>query len=104
MPPPGGKTTPLNVSYGWGSSLGADPQLAARYGWGAPSSLAGAQDLAQRFRDQFQPDHGIFAPNYPLMPPMREYLRLWDYPVGYNFIFQPRSYEPVKFEELHHFA
>jgi hypothetical protein len=25
---------------------------------------------------------------------------LWDYPVGYNYIYTPRSYEPVTFEEL----
>jgi hypothetical protein len=48
----------------------------------------------------FQPDQGIFSPGYPLVPPDREEVRLWDFPVGYNTIYTPRSFEAIGFEEL----
>src|ERR1700722_16661625 len=76
MPPDGGKRTPL-ASYSWGQS-----------------------GLEAQFRDVFQPDQGIFSPGYPLAPPERERLRLWDFPVGVNTIYTPRSYEAVSFAEL----
>jgi Phage portal protein len=60
----------------------------------------GGQNDVTRFRDAFQPDPGIFAPGYPLAPPERERVRLWDFPVGYNTIYTPRSYEPIGFDEL----
>jgi HK97 family phage portal protein len=53
-----------------------------------------------QFRDVFQPDQGIFSPSYPLVPPERARVRLWDFPVGYNSIYTPRSYEAVGFDEL----
>ncbi len=79
MPPSGGKRTAL-ASYTWG-------------GWGTQNDLT-------QFRDVFQPDQGIFSPSYPLVPPERERVRLWDFPVGYNTIYTPRSYEAIGFDEL----
>jgi hypothetical protein len=78
-PPSGGTRTP--VSYTWGS-------------WGKPST-----DITQ-FRDVFQPDRGTFAPGYPLVPTAPERVRVWDYPIGYNTLFTPRSYERITFAEL----
>jgi HK97 family phage portal protein len=34
------------------------------------------------------------------VPPEREQVRLWDFPVGYNTTYTPRSYEPIGFDEL----
>src|SRR5437588_7211109 len=79
MPAPDGKRTSL-ASYTWG-------------GWGSQNDVT-------RFRDVFQPDGGSFSPSYPLVPPEREQVRLWDYPVGYNAIYTPRSYEAIGFNEL----
>src|SRR6516165_4766653 len=87
MPPTGGKQTPLTqhgrepiTSYSWG-------------GWGTQNDIT-------QFREVFQPDQGIFSPSYPLVPPERERVRLWDFPVGYNTTYTPRSYEPIGFDEL----
>jgi hypothetical protein len=79
MPPPGGKRTSL-ASYTWGGF--------------------GSQNDITQFRNVFQPDQGIFSPGYPLVPPEHERVRLWDYPVGYNTIYTPRSYDPIGFHEL----
>ena len=79
MPPAGGKRTSL-ASYTWG-------------GWGSQNDIT-------QFREVFQPDQGIFSPGYPLVPPERERVRVWDFPVGYNTIYTPRSYEPIGFDEL----
>jgi hypothetical protein len=87
MPPAGGKRTPLTLP-------GAGP--IASYTWGA----WGTQNDITQFRDVFQPDQGIFSPSYPLVPTERERVRLWDFPVGYNTTYTPRSYEPIGFEEL----
>src|SRR6516225_10935519 len=84
MPPPGGSRQSINVSYNWG----------------VPGKIEGNQDVVRQFKDVFQPDQGIFSPNFPLVPVESEYARLWDYPVGYNYIYTPRSYEPVTFAEL----
>jgi HK97 family phage portal protein len=62
-------------------------------GWGSQNDLT-------QFRNVFQPGQGIFSPGYPLTPPERERVRLWDFPVGYNTLFTPRSYEAIGFEEL----
>jgi hypothetical protein len=72
MPPAGGKRTSL-ASYSWGN-------------WGEQSDLG-------QFREVFQPAQGIFSPSYPLSPTQAERVRLWDFPVGYNTIYTPRSYE-----------
>lgn len=79
MPPAGRKRTSL-ASYTWGGF--------------------GSQNDVTQFRDVFQPDQGIFSPGYPLVPPERERVRLWDFPVGYNTIYTPRAYEPIGFHEL----
>lgn len=79
MRPPGGSRTPL-ASYSWGGF--------------------GSQNDITRFRDVFQPDQGIFSPGYPLVPPERERVRVWDFPVGYNTIYTPRAYDPIGFFEL----
>jgi hypothetical protein len=79
MPVPDGKRTSL-ASYTWG-------------GWGTRNDVT-------QFRDVFQPDQGIFSPSYPLVPPESERVRLWDFPVGYNTIYTPRSYEAIGFDEL----
>src|SRR6476646_7458016 len=79
MPATDGKRTSL-ASYTWG-------------GWGSQNDVT-------RFREVFQPDGGSFSPSYPLVPPEREQVRLWDYPVGYNAIYTPRSYEAIGFDEL----
>jgi HK97 family phage portal protein len=82
MPPAGGVRTSL-VSYNWGS----------------PGRLAGGQDEVARFATVFDTG-GIFSPGQPLVPPDRERLRVWDFPVGVNFIYTPRAYEPIGFGEL----
>src|SRR5215510_6780789 len=79
MPPAGGKRTSL-ASYSWGS-------------WGA-------QNDTSQFREVFQPGQGIFSPGYPLIPIQPEPVRLWDFPVGFNTIYTPRSYEAIGFDEL----
>src|ERR1700758_1832604 len=68
----------------------------ASYTWGG----WGSQNDVTRFRDVFQPDGGSFSPSYPLVPPEREQVRLWDYPVGYNTIYTPRAYDAIGFDEL----
>src|SRR5262252_2073936 len=87
MPPAGGKRIPLTqpgrapiASYSWG-------------GWGSQNNIT-------QFREVFQPGHGIFSPSDPLVPPEPERVRLWDFPVGYNTTYTPRSYESVGFDEL----
>ena len=79
MPVSDGKRTAI-ASYTWG-------------GWGSQNDLT-------QFRDVFQPEQGIFSPSYPLVPPERERVRLWDFPVGYNTLYTPRAYESIGFNEL----
>jgi hypothetical protein len=83
MPPAGGVRTSL-----------------ATYSWGNGPALAGGQDQVNRFRDTFQPGRGIFGPGYPLVPPEPEKTRTWDFPVLWNTVYTPRSYEPISFAEL----
>ena len=80
---------------------GAKTRLTASYSWGQPS---GQQSLEAQFRDVYQPGQGIFSPGYPLAPVDPEQTRVWDFPVGVNTIYTPRSYEPVSFEELRRLA
>jgi len=68
----------------------------ASYSWGG----LGSQNDITQYREVFQPDQGIFSPGYPLVPPERERVRVWDFPVGYNTIYTPRAYESVGFHEL----
>jgi HK97 family phage portal protein len=74
---------------------------------GSKTSLSytwGQQGLEAHFRDVYQPGQGIFSPGYPLAPLEPERVRVWDYPVGVNTIYTPRSYEPISFEELRRLA
>ena len=91
--PQGGKRTPLDVSYSWGSLAGSPG-----------AALVGQQGLETRFQDVYQPGQGIFSPGYPLAPLDPERVRVWDYPVGVNTIYTPRSYEAISFEELRRLA
>jgi HK97 family phage portal protein len=69
-----------------------------------PDNASGGPVLGQgdmtQFAPVFQPSGGFFAPGYPLVPPEPERLRLYDFPSGYNYIYTPRSFEPVGFPEL----
>src|SRR6516162_4585110 len=87
MPPAGGKRTSL-------TQLAREP--IASYSWGG----WGTQNDITQFSQVFQHDQGIFSPGYPLVPPERERVRLWDFPVGYNTTYTPRSYENIGFAEL----
>ncbi len=79
MPPVGGKRVSL-ASYSWG-------------GWTTET------DRGQS-REGLRPAQGIFSPSYPLVPIQPQPVRLWDFPVGYNAIYTPRSYEAIGFDEL----
>jgi hypothetical protein len=57
-----------------------------------------------RFQQTFQRPGSIFGPGYPLVPPSRQPIRGWDYPVSWNTNFRPRSYEPIGFGELRSLA
>ncbi|HEU0218621.1 MAG TPA: phage portal protein, partial [Stellaceae bacterium] len=70
----------------------------------SPSYVWGQQGLETQFRDVYQPGQGIFSPGYPLAPLDPERVRVWDFPVGVNTIYTPRSYEAVSFEELRRLA
>jgi HK97 family phage portal protein len=43
---------------------------------------------------------GLFSPGEPLVPADRRRLRTWQFPVGYNLVYWPRSWEEVGFGEL----
>jgi HK97 family phage portal protein len=75
--PERGTRTPLFVTYSWGKS-----------------------GLEAQFAGVFEPAEGIFSPGYPLAPLEPENTRLWDFPVGVNRVYTPRSYEPISFAEL----
>ena len=98
MPAPDGKRTPI-VSFTWGgweNQRGDSSSGVAR----PDRAKAGVEGDVTRFSNVFQPNQGIFAPGYPMVPTDRERVRLWDFPVGYNTIYTPRSFEAVGFEEL----
>lgn len=42
----------------------------------------------------------LFSPGSPIVPVSDERTRTWDFPVGYNLVYTPRSYEPVSFAQL----
>ena len=54
--------------------------------------------LRQLFRKRSSAD--AFSPGEPTVPAYPEALRLWDFPVGINTVYEPRSDEPVSFAEL----
>src|SRR5262249_29207976 len=41
-----------------------------------------------------------FSPAEPLVPATQARVRTWDFPVGYNLTYTPRSYEDVDFADL----
>src|SRR5271165_1622583 len=110
MPPAGGTRTPLTqlaraplASYTWGrwgtQPPGEPAMRTSEPNMGSDNSSAARGDITQ-FREVFQPGQGIFSPSYPLVPPEHERVRVWDFPVGYNTTYTPRSYEPIGFDEL----
>ncbi len=91
------------ASYTW-AGWGAESLRESATGQTCSPSADGRRrpapkDITQ-FRDVFQPDQGSFSPGYPLEPTERERVRLWDFPVGYNTVYTPRSYEAIGFNEL----
>jgi HK97 family phage portal protein len=62
-------------------------------------ALAGDQNATRQFRTTWGTG-GIFSPGEPLVPPEPERTRVWDFPVGWNYTYTPRSYEPIGFAEL----
>jgi SPP1 gp7 family putative phage head morphogenesis protein len=76
---------------------GSAPNRQPGSGWNA--GPGNSPDITQ-FSNVFQPSGGLFAPGFPLVPIERERLRQWDFPVGYNYIYTPRSFEPISFREL----
>jgi HK97 family phage portal protein len=62
-------------------------------------ALAGDQNAMRQFRTTWGTG-GIFSPGEPLVPPEPERTRVWDFPVGWNYTYTPRSYEPIGFAEL----
>jgi HK97 family phage portal protein len=102
MPPAGGNRTPL-ASYTWGGwrtqSPGQQTQRASEAKLRGSDSVSVRGDVTQ-FGEVFQPAQGIFSPGYPLAPYQPEQVRVWDFPVGYNTIYTPRTYEAIGFDEL----
>jgi hypothetical protein len=103
-PGPGGVQTSL---VGRVQGMMASARGALRRKTGAPVQSPGDRnnpaDLSQ-FAETFEPSGGLFAPGYPLPPVEPERLRAVDYPVGYNYIYTPRSFEPIGFAELRSLA
>ncbi len=81
-------------SYG-GSNSGPAGQPGS--GWNA--APGNTPDISQ-FAPTFQPSGSLFSPVYPLVPVERELLRRYDFPTGYNYIYTPRSFEPVSYRQL----
>ena len=46
------------------------------------------------------PQRDAFSPGEPTVPAFREALRLWDFPVGINTVYEPRTDEPISCAEL----
>src|SRR6516225_8816034 len=82
-----GKGAPI-YSYAWSQGGAAGGPRPATNG-----------DITQ-FAPVFQPSGGLFAPGYPLVPPDYERTRRYNFPVGLNYIYTPRSFEPIGFPEL----
>jgi hypothetical protein len=105
--PQGGRKTPLAVSRQPPVSLhprALPRRTVASETRGSTRGLArgiiaGAQDLLARFRDVWG-TASLFSPGEPLVPPEPEKTRTWDFPVGWNYIYTPRSYEAIGFAEL----
>jgi HK97 family phage portal protein len=57
-----------------------------------------ASSLGRMFLETQQRD--ALSPGEPPAPAYPEVLRLWDFPVGINTVYEPRTEEPVSFAEL----
>ncbi|MGE3942510.1 MAG: phage portal protein [Alphaproteobacteria bacterium] len=57
-----------------------------------------ASSLRQLFPEAQQGE--AFSPGEPPVPARLEALRLWDFPVGINTVYGPRTDEPISFAEL----
>jgi hypothetical protein len=79
------------------------PVYSYSVGGGSAAAASGNVDITQ-FSGVFQPSGGMFAPGYPLVPVESEALRIRDFPVGYNYIYTPRSTEPIGYFELRQLA
>ncbi len=88
-PPRTGGGAPI-FSYSFGQQ--------ARNTGNDPTALWGNQSLSA-FDNVFTPGQ-LFGPGRPLVPTDYENVRRWNYPVGYDTIYTPRSYEPIGFAEL----
>jgi hypothetical protein len=49
-------------------------------------AAGGAQRDVTRYQETFQRPGSIFGPGYPLVPPSRQLIRGWDYPVSWNLV------------------
>jgi HK97 family phage portal protein len=72
---------------------------ALSYAWGAPGTLWGGQQALATMDPAFDRT-ALFSPNEPLVPADAQRLRTWDFPVGYNLVYTPRSWEDVGFDDL----
>jgi hypothetical protein len=57
-----------------------------------------ASSLGRPFLEAQQRD--ALSPGEPPAPVYPEALRLWDFPVGINTVYEPRTEEPASFAEL----
>ena len=90
-------TAPFRRQTGAGSAPSRDQGKGApilSYSWGQNT-----RDITQ-FAPVFQPSGGLFAPGYPLVPVDRERTGRYNFPVGINYIYTPRSYEAISFAQL----
>ncbi len=94
---PSGTKTPPKGAPVW-SCGGVLSGPAAQPGSGY--TTAGTTPDITQFAPTFQPSGGLLAPGYPLVRVERERLRQRDFPVGYNYIYTPRSFEPIGFRQL----
>ena len=69
------------------------------------TSTTAFQDLILRFSEFFIGPNNWFSPALPIAPVVNtEFPPLWQYPVGYNLTYQPRSTELTSFDQLRYFA
>lgn len=65
---------------------------------GTRAPLTASASLGRFLLEAQQRD--ALSPGEPTAPPYTEALRLWDFPVGINTVYQPRTDEPISFAEL----
>ena len=106
--PPGGRLTALvdivkdpwsrfrrarapHVLQAADNDLNAKPQDAvAGRGGSELGPIFTTEQVTRLFQAVFQPQGGIFSPNYPLVPVQSEQTRTWDFSPGWNLLYQPR--------------